>query len=52
MIELETILESLTSSKVEFVIVGGVAITAHGSAISNQRLRYLLFQNKRKFRQI
>ena len=32
MIHLEPILKSLTSSEVDFVIVGGVAITTHGSA--------------------
>ncbi len=32
MIELELILKALTSFKVDFVIIGGVAITTHGSA--------------------
>lgn len=32
MIELESILTALTSNQVHFVIIGGVAITAHGSA--------------------
>lgn len=32
MIQLEPILKSLTELEVEFVVIGGVAITAHGSA--------------------
>lgn len=40
MIHLEPILKSLTESKVEFVIVGGVAITAHGSAYLTQDLDF------------
>ena len=32
MIELEPILTALTDNQVHFVIIGGVAITAHGSA--------------------
>jgi hypothetical protein len=32
MIKLELTLEALTSNEVEFVIIGGVAITTHGSA--------------------
>jgi hypothetical protein len=32
MVQLEPILKSLVESEVEFVIIGGVAITAHGSA--------------------
>ena len=38
MIELEPALRSLTEHEVNFVIVGGVAITAHGSAYITQDL--------------
>lgn len=40
MIELEPALKSLTENKVDFVIVGGVAITAHGSAYITQDLDF------------
>ena len=40
MIQLEPILKSLTELKVEFVVVGGVAITAHGSAYLTQDLDF------------
>lgn len=40
MIQLEPILKSLVESDVEFVIVGGVAITAHGSAYLTQDLDF------------
>lgn len=40
MIELEPALKSLTENAVEFVIVGGVAITAHGSAYLTQDLDF------------
>src|SRR5262245_5115957 len=40
MIQLEPILKSLTELEVEFVVVGGVAITAHGSAYLTQDLDF------------
>jgi len=40
MIQLEPILKSLTAVEVEFVIIGGVAITAHGSAYLTQDLDF------------
>ena len=40
MIELEPALRSLTEHEVNFVIVGGVAITAHGSAYITQDLDF------------
>ncbi|MBA3786792.1 MAG: S9 family peptidase, partial [Acidobacteria bacterium] len=46
MINLEPVLKSLTENAVEFVIVGGVAITAHGSAylkLMKKTFRFLPF---------
>ena len=40
MIELEPALRSLTENEVEFIVVGGVAITAHGSAYITQDLDF------------
>ena len=40
MIELDPALKSLTDHKVEFIIVGGVAITAYGSAYITQYLDF------------
>lgn len=40
MIRLEPALKSLVEAEVEFVIVGGVAITAHGSAYLTQDLDF------------
>ena len=40
MIELEPALKSLTEHEVEFIVVGGVAITAHGSAYITQDLDF------------
>ena len=40
MIELEPALRSLTENEVEFIVVGGVAITAHGSAYITQNLDF------------
>ena len=40
MIQLEPILKSLIELEVEFVVVGGVAITAHGSAYLTQDLDF------------
>lgn len=42
MINLEPVLKSLTENAVEFVIVGGVAITAHGSAYLTQDLIFVI----------
>jgi predicted nucleotidyltransferase len=39
-IELEPALKSLTENEVEFIVVGGVAITAHGSAYITQDLDF------------
>ena len=38
MIELEPILNALTENQVHFVIIDGVAVTAHGSAYVTQDL--------------
>ncbi|MCY7377553.1 MAG: hypothetical protein LH472_16470 [Pyrinomonadaceae bacterium] len=46
MINLEPALESLTVNKVEFVIVGGVAITAHGSAYLTEDLDFCYSRSK------
>ena len=40
MIELEPELKSLVENKVEFVVIGGVAITAYGSAYITQDLDF------------
>lgn len=52
MIELEPVLKSLTENKVEFVIVGGVAITAHGSAYLTQDLDFCYSRSKTNLKQV
>lgn len=52
MIELEPILKSLTGFEVEFVIVGGVAITAHGSAYLTQDFDFCYLRTNENLRKI
>lgn len=52
MINLETALESLTANKVEFVIVGGVAITAHGSAYLTEDLDFCYSRSRTNLKNI
>ena len=52
MIQLEPILKSLTEAEVEFVIVGGVAITAHGSAYLTQDLDFCYLRTNENLKKI
>src|SRR4051812_15342161 len=52
MINLEPALAARTKNKVEFVIVGGVAITAHGSAYLTQDLDFCYSRNKENLKRI
>ena len=52
MIQLEPILKALTESKVEFVVVGGVAITAHGSAYLTQDLDFCYSRTTKNLQKI
>jgi predicted nucleotidyltransferase len=52
MIELKPTLKALTENKVNFVIVGGVAITAHGSAYLTQDLDFCYSRSKENLRNI
>ncbi len=52
MIKLEPILKSLTENAVEFVIVGGVAITAHGSAYLTQDLDFCYSRSKTNLKKV
>ncbi len=52
MIQLEPILKSLTEAEVEFVIIGGVAITAHGSAYLTQDLDFCYLRTSENLKNI
>jgi predicted nucleotidyltransferase len=52
MIQLEPALESLTEWQVEFVIVGGVAVTAHGSAYLTQDLDFCYARTNKNLEKI
>ncbi|MBK7708267.1 MAG: hypothetical protein IPN69_16625 [Acidobacteria bacterium] len=52
MIQLETALRSLVEAEVEFVVVGGVAITAHGSAYLTQDLDFCYSRTKENLRKL
>jgi len=52
MIELEPALKSLTENKVEFVIIGGVAISAHGSAYLTQDFDFCYSRSKENLSKI
>lgn len=52
MIQLEPILKSLIEQEVEFVIVGGVAITAHGSAYLTQDLDFCYSRTNENLKKI
>jgi len=52
MTKLEPVIKSLTENAVEFVIVGGVAITAHGSAYLTQDLDFCYSRSKENFKKI
>lgn len=52
MTKLEPILKSLTENAVEFVIVGGVAITAHGSAYLTQDLDFCYSRSKENLKKV
>ncbi len=52
MINLEPALKSLTENRVEFVIVGGVAITAHGSAYLTEDLDFCYSRDKTNLKNI
>lgn len=52
MIRLEPALKSLTINNVEFVIVGGVAITAHGSAYLTEDLDFCYSRAKTNLQNI
>ena len=52
MIQLEPILKSLTENEVEFVIIGGVAITAHGSAYLTQDLDFCYLRTNENLKKI
>ena len=52
MIQLESVLKSLTENEVEFVIVGGVAITAHGSAYLTQELDFCYSRSKDNLKKV
>lgn len=52
MIELEPALSALSENKVDFVIVGGVAITAHGSAYLTQDLDFCYSRSKENLKKI
>ncbi len=52
MIQLETALRSLVEAEVEFVIVGGVAVAAHGSAYLTQDLDFCYSRTNRNLRRL
>lgn len=52
MIKLEPVLKSLTENTVEFVIIGGVAITAHGSAYLTQDLDFCYSRSKENLKKV
>lgn len=52
MIELEFALKALTDYEVKFVIVGGVAITAHGSAYITQDLDFCYSRSSNNLKQL
>ena len=52
MIELEPAIKSLVENEVKFIIVGGVAITFHGSAYVTQDLDFCYARNKENLQKI
>jgi hypothetical protein len=48
-IELEPALKALTENEVTMVVIGGVAITAHGSAYITKDLDFCYLQHKFEF---
>lgn len=52
MIQLEPILKSLTENEVEFVVIGGVAITAHGSAYLTKDLDFCYSRSNENLKKI
>jgi len=52
MIQLEPILKSLTENEVEFVVIGGVAITAHGSAYLTKDLDFCYLRSNENLKKI
>lgn len=52
MIELEPALKSLTENAVDFVIIGGVAITAHGSSYLTQDLDFCYLRTTENLKKI
>ena len=52
MIEIEPALKTLTENEVEFIIVGGVAITAHGSAYLTQDLDFCYSRARKNLKAI
>jgi len=51
-IEIEPALKTLTENEVEFIIVGGVAITAHGSAYLTQDLDFCYSRARKNLKAI
>jgi predicted nucleotidyltransferase len=51
-IELSVALESLTENKVEFVVVGGVAVTAYGSAYITKDLDFCYLRTPENLKKI
>lgn len=52
MIQLEPALKSLIEAEVEFVVIGGVAITAHGSAYLTQDLDFCYSRGNENLKKI
>ena len=52
MIKLSPALESLTRNNVEFVIIGGVAVTAYGSAYITKDLDFCYLRSPENLKQI
>ena len=52
MIKLEPVLKSLMENEVEFVIVGGIAITTHGSAYLTQDLDFCYSRSKENLKKL
>lgn len=52
MIKIELAIETLVKNKVEFVIVGDIAITAHGSAYITKDLDFCYSRNKANLKNI
>jgi predicted nucleotidyltransferase len=51
-IKIESAIETLVKNNVEFVIVGGIAITAHGSAYITKDLDFCYSRNKENLKKI